>query len=279
MAILSVDWAAVVWAIGRRIPRRLGDTMARALSPLVARLRLPAVGAWQKSVEIATGSAPTRWGRTRLVEHWIRNNLWSLGLAGWSRREILAVARPEADTLEKLRSSLDGPGLILALPHMGSWDFAGAWCAQHGIRVVSVAERLPHGVYERFVDARRRMGIAIHPFDARGLMRALAADVKDGFMVCLLADRDLSSRGVEVPWPGSEHKLSVPAGPALLARRTGADLRVATLAYDGPRLRLSVTDPVPIDNPTTMMTDVVGHFAAAVRRSPENWLMLREVFR
>ena len=161
---------------------------------------------------------------------------------------------------------------------MGSWDFAGAWCARIGVKVVSIAERLPDGLFELFRDARAGMGMDIYAVDEPDLMRRRANDVKAGRMVCLLSDRDLSSRGVRIGWPGTPLVLPVPAGPALLARRTGADLRVATTRFDGDRLRLNVSDVIDGASPAELMTGVVGHFADAVRASPENWLMLRRAF-
>lgn len=261
------------------MPRRTADVLARALAPLVALKRLPAVDAWTDTIERATGAPPTRRQRRLLLENWLRNNLWSLSLAEWRDDEVLKVAAITPSDLNKLRESLSGPGLVLALPHMGSWDFAGAWCARVGIKVISVAERLPGGVYERFAAARSGMGMTIYPVDQPGLMQRLTDDVAERRMVCLLADRDLSSRGVNVPWPGADGVVGVPAGPALLARRTGADLRVATTHFDGGHLRLEVSDRIEGGTVQELMAGAVAVFADAVRRHPENWLMLRRVFR
>lgn len=269
--------SGALWAVGGRLPRRWGDALARGIAPVAALLPLKGVAAWGATIERATGRPPTPRQRRLLIENWLRNTLWSLRLARWTDREVLTTIDVSDEDEARLHSSLAGPGLVVALPHMGSWDFAGAWAARVGIRVVSVAERLPDGLYELFRDARRGMGMEIYPVDRPELMTALAEDVHARRLVCLLSDRDLSSRGVRVPWPGSG-LVSVPAGPALLARRTGADLRVVTTAFHGTRLRLEVSDPIPGEDPQEIMRGVVERFADAVRRSPENWLMLRRVF-
>lgn len=274
-----MDLTALVWALGRRIPRRLGDAFARCVAPLVALKRLPAVDAWADTIERATGRRPSPAQRRLLLQNWLRNNLWSLSLAQWSDDEVLRVVDIDTEDVAKLRSSLSGAGLVLALPHMGSWDCAGAWAARVGIKVVSVAERLPNGLYERFATARAGMGMTIYPVDQPDLMRALAEDVGAGRLVCLLADRDLSARGLTVPWPGSDGVVGVPAGPALLALRTGADLRVATASFQRGRMRLEVSDRLEGDTPAELMTGAVAAFADAVSRAPESWLMLRRVFR
>lgn len=273
-----MDRAAVAWTVGRFVPRRLGDGIARVVSRIVPLRRLPAVEAWAETVTLATGSEPSVRDRRLLVENWVRNNLWSLSLARWSDRAVLGVVGIGERDVARLRESLAGPGLVVALPHMGSWDFAGAWCARVGISVVSVAERLPNGLYERFSEARAGMGMTIYPVDQPNLMDHLAADVEAGRLVCLLADRDLSSRGVRVPWPGTDRQVSVPAGPALLAARTGADLRVATTHFDGRRLRIEVSDRIRGDSVSARLTGAVAVFADAVRRNPHSWLMLRRVF-
>ena len=270
--------SGALWAVGGRLPRRWGDALARVVAPVAALAPLRGVGAWESTVELATGRRPTRRLRRLLVENWLRNTLWSLSLAGWSDAEVMGTIEVSDADAAKLHSSLAGPGLVVALPHMGSWDFAGAWAARVGIKVVSVAERLPEGLFERFRDARRGMGMEIYPVDQPDLMRALADDIRAKRLVCLVSDRDLSDRGLRVPWPGAG-EVSVPAGPALLARRTGADLRVVTTAFDGARLRLEVSEPIHGEDPAALMQGVVERFADAVRRSPENWLMLRRVFR
>ena len=267
----------LAWAVGGRIPRRIGDALAAVLAPAISLLPLPAVAAWEETAARATGRRMTRRDRSALVRVWLRNTLWSFSLARWSDEEILRVALVSDADVEKLRVSLAGPGLVLALPHMGSWDFAGAWCAAIGIKVVSVAERLPDGLYERFRDARKAMGMDIYPVDEPDLMGRLTDDVRAGRLICLLSDRDLSRRGLAVEW-GDSGTVSVPAGPALLARRTGADLRVATTRYEGGRLRILVSDRIGHGSVRDMMQGAVDHFAHAVDESPPNWLMLRRLF-
>ena len=278
MAGLNVNRTDLLWTLGKYLPRRGADAFAKLAAPIASLLRMSAVDAWATSVARATGSLPTRGMRRRLIEHWVRNNLWSLSLERWSDAEIHRVALIADEHVERLRSSLTGPGLVLALPHMGSWDFAGTWCARIGIPVASVAERLPDGMYERFRAAREGMGMSIFPVDQPRLLPALADEVRAGKMVCLLADRDLSSHGMKVPWPDSTEMISVPPGPALLARRTGADLRVATTHFADGRLGMTVSPPITGDTPDTLMRGVVAHFAEGVRRHPESWLMLRGAF-
>lgn len=234
---------------------------------------------WESNVEMALGRRPSRAERRLLVSAWLRNNLMSLSLARWSDADVLSrVIISDAD-LAKLRQSLAGPGLVLVLPHMGSWDFAGAWCTRVGIKVLSVAERLPRGAYERFRDARAGMGMDILPMGQPNLMRRLVESVRRREAVCLLSDRDLSGRGIEATWPGSVQTVQVPAGPALLSRLTGCDMRVVTTRFCGDKVELLIGDVIHVDSPAVMMGEAVSQFAVAVAASPTNWLMLQPFFR
>lgn len=251
-----------------------------AVAPaLITPLPVPGLRQWSDNVEAVLGFRPSKAEQRALVGSWLRNNLMSLSLARWSDEDVLRrVVISDAD-VQKLRDSLAGPGLVLALPHMGSWDFAGAWCSRVGIKVTSVAERLPRGLYERFRDARAGMGMDILPMGEPNLMRALAHAVGQGHAVCLLSDRDISGRGLEVQWPGTSSTVSVPAGPALLSRLTGCDMRVVTTSFVGDRVKLEVGEIIPIGGPLEMMTAAVHGFAAAVQERPTSWLMLQPLFR
>ncbi len=58
----------------------------------------------------------------------------------------------------------DGKGAVLALPHLGNWDFAGAWLALQGFTVTVVAEPVePPELFEWFVETRARLGMRVIP--------------------------------------------------------------------------------------------------------------------
>ena len=68
--------------------------------------------------------------------------------------------------------------------------------------------------------------------------------LRAGAVVPLLADRDLSARGVEVDFFGGRTRM--PAGPALLALRTGAPLYVASMWYEPDAACASIDGPLPL---------------------------------
>jgi KDO2-lipid IV(A) lauroyltransferase len=181
-----------------------------------------------------------------------------------------------------------GTGCVAALSHSGNWDMAGAWLCGNGWPLTTVAERLrPEGVYQRFVAFRRGLGMEIIPASGgdRPPFDLLVDALKRAHVVALLADRDLSTRGIEVEFFGGRTRM--PAGPAMLALRTGAPLYAVPLWFDGPLNRGAVIGPIPIppaeagplDQRVRMLTQTIAdHLAASIARHPADWHMLQRLW-
>jgi KDO2-lipid IV(A) lauroyltransferase len=185
-------------------------------------------------------------------------------------------------------SVAEGKGVVLALSHSGNWDAAGAWVAAMGWQICTVAERLkPESLYRRFVKFREGLGMEILPLTGgdRSIRMTLEARLRQGYVVPLLADRDLPGQGVEVEFFGAT--TTMPPGPALLALRTGAPLYVVDMWYDeiGPVAYLSgpLLAPGPEAGPlgkrVRQLTQLVAdHFAASIVEHPEDWHMLQRMW-
>lgn len=180
-----------------------------------------------------------------------------------------------------------GTGVIVAIPHSGNWDLAGAWVASQGNPLTTVAERLePEGVFERFLAFRRGLGMEILPHVGgdRPAQQVLSERIAAGHVVALVADRDLTRSGVQVDFFGARAKM--PAGPALLAVRTGAPLYTVVLHYDGPRhCRGRLIGPVPIptqgsiaERVAAVTQSVADAFAAGIAAHPADWHMLQRLW-
>jgi KDO2-lipid IV(A) lauroyltransferase len=182
---------------------------------------------------------------------------------------------------EHVQASLDaGLGPILVLPHLGAWEWAAAWLhhVKH-IPVAAVAERLePPDLFDWFVALRRAYGIDVIPVGPDAMARLVRA-VRARHIVCLLSDRDLSGNGVEVEFFGE--RTTLPAGPALLARRTGAPLLPTAVYYRG-RSRLGlVAAPIrcaPEVGLRQEVTRITQELARALERliaaAPDQWHLL-----
>jgi KDO2-lipid IV(A) lauroyltransferase len=116
----------------------------------------------------------------------------------------------------------EGRGAVLALPHLGNWDFAGAWLALQGFDVAVVAEPVePPELFEWFVATRARLGMRVIPLSPSAATDVLKA-LRNNEVVCLLADRDLTGDGVDVEFFGE--RTTLPGGPAMAALRARAPL-------------------------------------------------------
>ena len=200
------------------------------------------------------------------------------------------------EQLEVARES--GIGAIVALPHAGNWDAAGAWVTAMGLPLTTVAERLkPEGLYQRFVAYRESLGMKIIPTQGgqtelpaarastprQAPTELLVEALQARHVVPLLADRDLSRRGIDVRFFGGRARM--PAGPALLALRTGAPLLVANMWYEpeGPRGRLVGPLELPAEGTLTervraLTQSVADEMAKGIAQHPADWHMLQKLW-
>lgn len=186
------------------------------------------------------------------------------------------------DGVENLTAALRaGDGAVCALPHSGNWDVAGVWLAHHSGRFSTVAERLkPESLYRRFVAYRESLGFEILPLTGgESPYAALTERLRDNRVVCLLADRDLTSSGIPVTFFGE--KTLMPAGPAKLAAGTGAALLPVGLWFTengwGMRIhpRIRVNGPEEISSATQVLADV---FAGDIGAHPADWHMVQKLW-
>jgi lauroyl/myristoyl acyltransferase len=179
-----------------------------------------------------------------------------------------------------IEAALDrGKGLILALPHTGNFDVSGIWLVGHSGPFTTVNERLkPESLYQRFVDYRESLGFEILPSEG-GSYRVLMERLRANKMLCLVADRDLSKRGIPVTFFGEETRM--PAGPARLAAVTGAQLLIVdnTFTDDGWGIRIHTPIHVhgreDVGPATQRMADA---FAADIATHPADWHMMQKLW-
>ncbi len=188
------------------------------------------------------------------------------------------VARVDCDTEYRLHdAAAAGKGGICALPHLGNWDAAGRWMKAIGLPALAVAEELkPRRLYELFVELRTSIGMDVVSLSDPNIGRTLAAALAEGRMIALVADRDLSGRGVEVDMFGRTR--TIPAGPAMLSLTTGAPL-IVTPTYTTPHgWRIEIREPLSIEPTGDRRADVrsltllmARSFEEAIAAAPSDW--------
>jgi KDO2-lipid IV(A) lauroyltransferase len=198
-------------------------------------------------------------------------------LPALSPTEVVGNITVERGFEELERAAAQGHGVLLALPHVGSWEWGGSFMRAQGMPMTTVAERVePPALFEWLLAQRAAMGLKVVPLDHEAggvLLRTL----RDGGVVALLCDRDIPGTGVPVRFFGE--MTTLPAGPATLALRTGATLMTAVV-YSGPgRHHTAVVSP-PIDtHRTASLRADVNRVTQAIaceledfiRRAPEQW--------
>jgi KDO2-lipid IV(A) lauroyltransferase len=207
-------------------------------------------------------------------------------LPSQNRKQFLDGFFMEPESYQQLKKAVeDGNGVVLALPHLANWDVAGAWVAAHDWPMITVAERLkPEAVFEQFLAYREKLGMKVLPLTGgeRAPLDVLGEHLKQGWVVPLLADRDLSRAGVEVEFFGGRTRM--PAGPAILAIRTGAPIYAVDLWFEAERTvsrMRPITPPAdgPLDERVKRTTQQLADaFAAGIAEHPQDWHMLQKLW-
>lgn len=222
------------WSTVKKLPEPVAVRLGRTVADLAWKRRGKGVRRLESNyARVVPDASPerlaelSRAGMRSYLRYWME----SFRLPAWSSARVRGGFAPEG--LHHLTDGIaSGRGVVLALPHMANWDLAGAWVTTElKTPFTTVAERLkPETLYDRFVAYREGLGMEVLPHTGGAAFGTLARRLREGGLVCLVAERDLSASGVEVDFFGERTRM--PAGPALLAQQTGALLLPVTLWYD-----------------------------------------------
>ena len=253
-----------------------GWRLVRALPRPVARRAVPAPGAdrayranggraYAGCAQPAPGGRPgaarrrARRAGPRGLRSYARYWLEAFRLPALSRAQILAGFRLRARRAARRRRAA-GRGAVVALPHAGNWDAAGAWVAASGWPITTVAERLkPEGAVPavRGLPASRWAWRSCRPTGGDRARRSTCwrSGCAPGTWCRCWPTGTCPPAGVEVDFFGGRTRM--PAGPALLALRTGAPLYVASTVVRAGRGRAAgSTGPIAGAGPGRGALDV-----------------------
>ncbi len=276
------------WGTVKKLPEPVAVRLGRTIADLAWKQRGKGVQRLESNyARVVPDASPerlaelSRAGMRSYLRYWME----SFRLPAWSPERIKNGFDPK-DVHYLTDGLASDRGVILALPHMANWDLAGAWVTTKlETPFTTVAERLkPETLYDRFVAYREGLGMEVLPHSGGSAFGTLARRLRDGGLICLVAERDLSSSGVEVKFFGEATRM--PAGPALLAQQTGALLLPVTLWYDeSPVMQGRVHPPVEVPETgtraekTSVMTQALADaFATGIADHPEDWHMLQRLW-
>ena len=280
--------SAYVYFVGWRIVRWLPEKSAYALFYKAADALVKRNG---KSVQrLRSNLARTQPGITTLnldllvidaMRSYMRYWCDTFRFPDWSSQRVIETVSVTNEHL-LMEAIVAKTGVIVALPHAGNWDHAGAYFCAKGVPLVTVAERLkPEKLFLKFLSYRESMGMEVLPLDGR-VLDTLADRLRDGALVALVADRDLSRSGIEVDFFGAPARM--PAGPALLAIRTQAPLITAFVSYSDAGVHIDFKNVLlpTAGSEREMVQEIVQmaavHFEDGISQHPQDWHMLQRIW-
>ena len=174
-----------------------------------------------------------------------------------------------------------GNGVIVALPHLGGWEWAGFWVAvvQRQPITVVVEALEPRELFDWFVELRQSLGMHVIPLGPDAGTEVIKA-LKANHVVCLLSDRSIDGGGIEAEFFGERTHL--PGGPATLALRTRAPLVPTAIYFRGRGHAAVVRPPIPVERQSRLREDVervtqvlACELEALIRVAPEQWHLMQ----
>ncbi|HEX6488604.1 MAG TPA: hypothetical protein VF137_07005 [Candidatus Dormibacteraeota bacterium] len=181
------------------------------------------------------------------------------------------------------RALEQGRGIVLAVPHMGSWDMAGASVAVNGYDIHAVAATFPGSLNDAMIEGRQFFGMKVIPL-GRGAVPAVNAVLERNGMIALVSDI-AHGGGVDVEMFG--RRTNMVAGPASFALRTGAALIPASVWSTGPSSYHAHAEP-PIEFEATgeRRADIAALtqklalvFERLIRAHPTDWYAFKPILR
>ena len=230
------------------------------------------------SISNSALEALTKEGMRSYLRYWFD----TFRLNKWSKSRIIETTFVVRENL--LRDPIETKkGCIIALPHAGNWDHAAAYFCSTGIPITAVVERLkPEAIFKKFLAYRQSIGIEAISHREKTIP-ILMERLNQGKLVALVADRDMSRNGIEVNFLGGIAKM--PAGPAILAIKSGSPLVTAYIRYldEGIEITFDETIQLPISGSEEEQIRIVtqsmaDNFAKRIQDSPIDWHMLQRIW-
>jgi KDO2-lipid IV(A) lauroyltransferase len=172
-----------------------------------------------------------------------------------------------------------GRGVVITCTHIGNWELAAVVLAHwgytlHAVAGVQLSRWLTTAVRET------KSELAIHTVAPEDGFRKLLRALEHTDLVALMVDGDIFSHGVRVDLFGRE--LQFPAGPGVLAQRTGALVLCGYCERVAPgRFRIVIEpplDPAAFADTASLIDAVARTSERHIRDHIEQWCIFRPMW-
>lgn len=195
-----------------------------------------------------------------------------------SREELLGSV--EVKGREHLEQAVArGRGVIITCSHVGNWELAAVVVAHwgytlHAVAGVQLSRWLTPAVRET------KSELAIHTVSPEDGFRKLLRALERNELIALMVDGDIYSHGVQVEMFGRETRF--PAGPGVLAQRTGALIVPGICERTGPgRFRIQIEpalDPAAFATTAALSQAVASVTEGHIRGHVDQWCIFRTLW-
>jgi lauroyl/myristoyl acyltransferase len=195
-----------------------------------------------------------------------------------TRDELLHAVQVEGR--EHLEAAVArGRGVIITSTHIGNWELAAVVLAHWGYRLHAVAGvQLSRWLTPAVRETKAELALStVAPEDGfRRLLRAL----EHNDLVALMVDGDIFAQGTRVDFFGRE--LEFPAGPGVLAQRTGALVLCGTCERVARgRFRIVIEpplDPASFADTTALVKAIAATSERHIRAHLDQWCIFRPLW-
>ena len=173
------------------------------------------------------------------VKYWIET-IW-LSQEGYMSQIYDHVEIVNEEEVVKLNKNFNS--FIIALPHVGNWEFAIPMGEKLNLNLLAVAEPLQDTkILDWFTDLREGLGCEIIlGGKGQNTFNKLLERISEGYHVCLLADRHVGRSGVGVEF--FNNMAAFPKGPVALSLETQVPIIPATFLYIDRKYKLVFGKP------------------------------------
>lgn len=274
------EWAAT------HLPESLGRAIFRGLGALAFRFSTGARGVVSANLAQVLGRPPD----SAIVRSAVREAFDRYAIYWHETFRIRVMegrdfeSRVSNEGTENVYAALErGHGAIVVTAHLGNWDVVAAWATRiAGFRVMAVAEALrPKRLMELFTRHREELGMSVVTLDGgTETLRKLRKHLEGNGVIALVADRDLSGKGIKAEMFG--RPLQLPAGPAYLSLATGAPIVSVTSVSYGGRWHFRISEPLHVE-PTgdrrsdiqTLTEALAAELEHSISAFPTEWHMFQ----